>query len=179
MRLVDRLTVRAVARFALLGHFALSLLLLGALAAWRHSEPLAPEQPIAFPHTVHAGQLELPCLHCHVNADRSPNATVPPLSVCMACHETIAIDRPEVKKLRDYVARREPVAWNRVHSLPSSAMARFTHKRHVRAGIDCATCHGAVARMARVERVRPLTMGWCVTCHRTRGAPTDCATCHV
>lgn len=162
---------------ALAGWFALWLVALGALAAWRQSTPLAPAQPIAFPHTIHAGRLAIPCTFCHVNASRSPSATVPALSVCMTCHETIALDRPEVQKLRGYVARKEPVQWERVHQVPS--FVRFTHKRHIKAGVDCAACHGGVAQMARVQRVRPLTMGWCIGCHRTRGAPTDCAACHV
>jgi hypothetical protein len=166
-----------LARLALAGWFALSLLLLAGLAAYRAQDPIAPSQPIAFPHTVHAGELGLECTFCHVNAPRSPRATVPPLSICMTCHETIALDRPEVQKLRRHVARGEPVVWNRVHSVPS--FVGFTHKRHVKAGVDCAVCHGGVAQMARVKRVRPLTMGWCVACHRTRGAPTDCATCHI
>lgn len=177
MRLPAGATPRTLARLALAGWFALALALLGGLAAWRASSPLAPAQPIAYPHTIHAGALAIPCLFCHAFADRSTQATVPPLSTCMTCHETIALDRPEVQRLRGYVQRNEPVAWVRVHELPS--FVRFTHKRHVRAGVDCATCHGGVAAMERVKRVRPLTMGWCVTCHRTRGAPTDCATCHV
>jgi hypothetical protein len=94
----------------------------------------------------------------------------------MGCHQTIAVERPQVRKLRGHAERREPVAWNRVHRLPDHV--HFTHKRHVRSGIDCAACHGAVAKMERVKRVRPLTMGWCVTCHRLRQGPTDCATCH-
>jgi hypothetical protein len=162
---------------ALTGWFGLWLLVLGALAAARLAEPLAPAQPIAFPHTVHAGRLMLECRFCHAMVDRSPRATVPALSVCMTCHATIAVDRPGVKALRGYVERREPIAWNRVHLLPE--FIGFTHKRHVKAGVACATCHGDVAAMARVKKVRPLTMGWCVTCHRTRGASTDCATCHV
>lgn len=177
MRLPASLTPGRLGRLALAGWVALALLLLGALAAWRHAVPLAPAQPIDFPHTVHAGQLELACTFCHVDAERSPSASAPPLSICMSCHETIALDRPEVRKLRGHVERKEPVVWRRVHSLPS--FIHFTHVRHVKAGVDCAVCHGGVASMARVTRVRPLTMGWCITCHRTRGAPTDCATCHV
>jgi hypothetical protein len=164
---------------ALAGWFGLTLAALGGVAVWRRSPALSPAQPIAFPHTIHAGQLGIPCLFCHANADRSPTATVPPLSVCMTCHETIATDRPEVRKLRGFVERKEPVEWRRVHWLPASSLVHFTHKRHVKAGVECAACHGDVAKMARVTRVRPLTMGWCVACHRTRGASTDCATCHV
>lgn len=179
MRVLERVTPALLARLAVAGFFGLVILLMGALAAWRHVTPLAPAQPIAFPHTVHAGRLEIPCLHCHADAGRSPSASVPPLSVCMACHATIATDRPEVQKLRGFVERREPVSWSRVHALPASALVHFNHKPHVRAGVDCAACHGGVAQMARVTRVRPLTMGWCVSCHRARGAPTDCTTCHV
>lgn len=177
MRLPEALTPRRIGLLALGAWIGLALLLMGALAAWRQSTPLAPAQPIAFPHTVHAGRLGLECTFCHVNAPRSPEATVPPLSVCMTCHETIGLDRPEVRKLRGYVERKEPVTWARVHSLPT--FVHFTHKRHVKAGVDCAYCHGGVASMSRVTRVRSLTMGWCIGCHRTRGAPTDCATCHV
>lgn len=176
MRLPE-VTPRRIGAAALAGWVALTLALLGGLAAWRSVPPLAPAQPIAFPHTVHAGQLGLPCLFCHANADKSPSATVPPLATCMTCHQTIALDRPEVQKLRGYVQRGEPVVWERVHAVPS--FVHFTHKRHVKAGVDCAVCHGGVATMARVTRVRPLTMGWCIACHRTRGAPTDCTTCHV
>jgi hypothetical protein len=177
MRLGEGAMLRRLARVALLGWFALSVLLLGGLAAYRGQDEVAPAQPIAFPHTVHAGELGLECTFCHVNAPRSPRATVPPLSVCMTCHETIGLERPEVQKLRGYVERGESVVWRRVHAVPS--FVHFTHKRHVRAGVDCAVCHGGVAKMARVKRVRPLTMGWCIACHWTRGAPTDCATCHV
>jgi hypothetical protein len=177
VKLGDSALVRRLARLALGGYFALALVLLAPLAWYRGQPPLSPAQPIAFPHTIHAGQLGLECLFCHANAARSPSATVPPLATCMTCHETIALDRPEVQKLRGYVARKEPVVWQRVHSLPS--FVRFTHKRHVKAGVDCAVCHGGIASMARVKRVRPLKMGWCLTCHLTKGAPTDCATCHV
>lgn len=177
MRLAELLTMRRVVALGLAGWFALWLVLLGALAAWRSLAPLAPAQPIDFPHTVHAGQLGLACTFCHVDVARSSSATVPPLSTCMTCHETIGLDRPEVQKLRGHVERKEPVVWRRVHSVPE--FVRFAHERHVKAGVDCSACHGGVAAMARVKRVRPLTMGWCITCHRIRGAPTDCATCHV
>lgn len=167
---------RTVARLALAGYFTAALLALALLARHRGQYPPAPEQPIAFPHSVHAGRLNLECGFCHTFAERSPRAGIPPLATCMTCHGSIAVERPEIRKLRGYVERREPVAWRKVHLLPDHV--HFTHKRHVRAGIDCSACHGGVARMERVKRVRPLTMGWCVTCHRLRGAPTDCATCH-
>ena len=176
MRLKDERVPRLLARLSLAGYFGLALLALALLAWYRGESPVAPVQPIAFPHTVHAGRLGLACTFCHAFADRSPRAGVPPLATCMTCHSTIALERPEVQKLRGYVERQEPVSWQRVHHLPDHVY--FSHKRHVRAGVECATCHGAVAKMKRVKRVRPLQMGWCVSCHRARGAPTDCATCH-
>lgn len=167
---------RRLFKLALVGYFGFCLLLTAALAYRWARVQRPPEQPIAFPHTVHAGRLGLACTFCHQDAERSPRAGMPPVERCMSCHQTVAVDRPEVKKLRLHHERKEPIAWNRLHALP--AHVHFTHKRHVKAGIDCSACHGEVRKMARMRRVRSLEMGWCVTCHRALGAPTDCATCH-
>jgi hypothetical protein len=87
---------------ALLGYFGASLLAVAGLGyLWYRSEP-APEQPIAFPHTVHAGALKLPCTFCHAFAERSRFATAPPLQKCMECHRSVATDREEIKKLTRY-----------------------------------------------------------------------------
>lgn len=171
-----RWLVAFLVRGGVLGYFALCLILVGARALWWSGVDLQPRQPIAFPHAVHAGELAMACNFCHPTADTSPQSGVPPVETCMSCHRTIAIDRPEVQKLRGYAERREPIYWNRVHDLPD--FIYFTHKRHLRAGIDCFACHGAVAKMMTARRVRPLQMGWCITCHRQFGGPTDCATCH-
>lgn len=168
--------IRWLIRFALVGYFGLFLLVTAGLAnRWAHSGP-PPEQPIDFPHTTHAGRLGLACTFCHQEALRSPQAGAPPIEKCMSCHQTLALDSPEVQKLHRHQRNKEPVIWKRIHSLPSHVY--FTHKRHIQAGIDCSACHGAVSKMERVSKVRPLTMGWCVRCHRYKGAPTDCATCH-
>lgn len=168
--------MRLLVRFLLLGYFGVSILATAALAYYhgRHRQP--PAQPIAFAHSIHAGRLGLDCLFCHEFADRSPRAGVPPVEKCLSCHRTLATEREEIKVLLGYSERGEPIAWNRVHHLPDHVY--FTHKRHIRAGIDCAACHGGVGRMTLLRQVRPLTMGWCVTCHRANGASTDCATCH-
>jgi hypothetical protein len=81
-----------------------------------------------------------------------------------------------VKKLRAHWAEKRAIEWVKVHELPWHV--GFTHKRHVRAGVDCAECHGEVKYETRIRQVRSLTMGWCITCHRARGAPRDCWTCH-
>jgi len=167
---------KLLVKLALVGYFGLFLLLTAALAFYWERWQKPPEQPIAFPHTIHAGQLELACTFCHENAARSPRAGAPSIRKCMSCHQTVAVDNPEVKKLRRYHQEEEPIAWVRLHTLPDHVY--FTHKRHIKFGLDCSDCHGEVRKMEKMQRVRSLEMGWCVTCHRSLGAPTDCATCH-
>ncbi len=135
----------------------------------------APRQPVAFSHALHAGQYKLDCLYCHSAARISPQAGLPSLEACIGCHKR-ATDKPELLKVQDYWQRREPIPWLRVHKLP--LFTRFTHKRHIRAGVECYSCHGQVTRMERVEQVSSLKMGWCVTCHEAQQADKDCLVCH-
>lgn len=135
----------------------------------------APQQPVAFSHALHAGQYELDCLYCHSAARISPRAGIPSLETCIGCHKR-ATDKPELLKVQDYWQRQEPIPWLRVHKLP--LFTRFTHKRHIRAGVECHSCHGQVAQMERVEQVSSLKMGWCVTCHEDQQADKDCLVCH-
>jgi hypothetical protein len=161
---------------AALGYFGACVLLVAGLGVlWHRSDP-APGQPIAFPHTVHAGQLQMPCTYCHTFVERSRSAGAPPLEICMGCHRSIATDREEIRKLARHFEEKRPVEWKRVYALPD--FIYFSHKRHVTAGVACASCHGNVAGMKKVRRVNELVMGWCVSCHRVRGASRDCATCH-
>jgi hypothetical protein len=161
---------------ALIGYFGCFLLFVAGLGAnWiRTKEP--PEQPIAFPHTIHVSRLGLSCNFCHLYVDKGKRATAPPLEKCMSCHKSVAKEKPEIQKLTGYYERRQPIHWNRIHFLPP--FVYFTHKRHIKAGIDCSACHGEIGSMVRVRRVRSLEMGWCITCHRSKGAPHDCSTCH-
>lgn len=135
-----------------------------------------PDQPIAFSHNVHIETVGLECDSCHQYADKSPLAGIPAVEICADCHVNVAADRPEIKKLMEYWNKKEPIPWNKVYR--QSWHVYFTHKRHVKAGIDCAQCHGDVKAMDTVRKVRSLDMGWCVTCHREYKAPTDCLTCH-
>jgi Cytochrome c7 and related cytochrome c len=161
---------------AAFGYFGACVLLVAGLGVlWYRSDP-APEQPIAFPHTVHAGQLQMPCTYCHTFVERSRHAGAPPLEICMGCHRSIATKREAIRTLTRHFEEKRPVQWKRVYALPD--FIYFSHKRHVTAGVACAACHGNVAGMKRVRRVNVLEMGWCVSCHRVRGASRDCATCH-
>jgi len=167
--------IRKLPSILLTAYFLAVLAAVGALAwDWRKHE--APVQPIAFPHPTHITKVGLACTHCHTTVDKSPRAGVPAMSICMECHKSAATDRPEIKKLAGYWDRKEPVPWIKVHILPWHV--RFTHKRHIKAGVDCAVCHGEVKAEMRIRQVRSLRMGFCVNCHRQKGASTDCWTCH-
>lgn len=157
-----------------------------------------PAQPIAYSHRTHAGKLGIDCLYCHFGALRGEAAGAPPLRVCMNCHgvvrKTAGADKPspEIAKLVSAWETRGSgapanVLWNRVHDLPD--YARFTHRAHVADEIKCQECHGPVQAMTRVRQAAPLSMGWCVSCHRLKGAeapahwkrsggPLDCVACH-
>ena len=160
------------ARFAL----AAFVLLLIAARWSAASKPDAPIQPIDFSHSVHAGDDKLSCELCHAAARRSPFAGIAPVERCMGCHRFVNPDNPEISKVRRYWEAGEPIPWQRVYVLPR--FVHFSHESHLRASVACSECHGDVPRMEHVARVRDLTMGWCLDCHRQRGASDDCLTCH-
>ncbi len=135
-----------------------------------------PIQPIAFSHRIHVAKVGLPCNFCHVYADKSKNAGIPHIQKCMDCHRAVAVEKPEIKKLTSYWEQRKPIEWIKIYKLPDHVY--FSHKRHIKKGVECSQCHGEVQVMDRVRRVRTLKMGWCVRCHRVNDAPTDCLTCH-
>lgn len=143
-----------------------------------------PVQPVAYDHWQHVtkeeeeGGPKLECTYCHENADKSRYATIPNINTCMACHEGIETDKPEVQKLAAYAERAEQPPWVRVYWFERSANAYFTHKPHIGAGIECITCHGQVPQMHRMRREVEQNMGWCITCHRERKVSNDCYVCH-
>lgn len=143
--------------------------------------PDGPIQPIAYNHWQHVTKADGPqldCVFCHENADKSRYATIPNVTTCMACHESMETDKPEVQKLVGYAERAEQPPWIRVYWFPLSANAYFTHKPHVMAGIECTTCHGQVPQMHRVRREVDQKMAWCMDCHRESKVSNDCYVCH-
>lgn len=165
-------------RFAL---YLLSLLLIGAVAAIASRAlfvSAAPEQPIAFPHKTHVVDNKMDCAFCHKFADKSPVAGLPGVQDCMVCHQVIKTDSPEIQKLADYMQKGQEIPWARVYRLPESGNVIFTHKRHVKARVDCATCHGNAGSSMRVTREVEHTMTSCMDCHRSNNASIDCLTCH-
>lgn len=131
----------------------------------RHTDVgYAPEQPIAYSHKLHAGLLGMDCRYCHQNVERSPHASVPDSNTCMNCHAQIRADSPRLEPLRESVASGTPIPWRKVHLLPQ--FAYFNHEAHVRVGVGCVSCHGRVDKMDVVRQVEPLSMLWCLDCHR-------------
>lgn len=149
----------------------------GGAGAWELSrlginQGYSPEQPIAFPHKVHAGDNKIPCLYCHYAARTSRHAGIPPASVCMNCHSILEKQTVEIEKLKEAVQQAQPIRWVKIHNLPD--FVYFNHSQHVLSGVKCQTCHGPIETMTRVEQFSPLTMGWCLQCHREHAKlPTD------
>ena len=124
----------------------------------------SPRQPMPYSHQVHVGQLGMDCRYCHTTVEGAAFAAVPPTSVCMNCHKTIAPDLDTVRPLRQSMETGKPVPWVRVHDLPDYVY--FDHHAHIGRNVPCAACHGRIDRMERVYQVKTLSMGWCLDCHR-------------
>ena len=141
-----------------------------ALGVWWFFSPeftdvgYQPEQPVAFSHALHAGELRMDCRYCHYTVERAPVAVVPATSVCMNCHQLVGRDLETLAAVRDSLADDQRIRWVRVHNIPD--YARFDHSLHLEAGIGCSSCHGDVRAMETVTQVEPLSMGWCLECHR-------------
>ncbi|WP_431157394.1 c-type cytochrome [Winogradskyella poriferorum] len=148
-----------------------------------------PVQPIHYSHRIHAGDNGIDCKYCHSSARVSKHSGIPSLNICMNCHKAIGevaaetqqeglqefgVDyNAEIQKLYEavgwdgigYTGESQPVKWIRIHNLPD--FAYFNHSQHVSvAGIECQTCHGPVEEMEIMYQHSPLTMGWCINCHR-------------
>ncbi len=123
-----------------------------------------PEQPVPFSHALHAGELGLDCLYCHNTVEVADHAAIPPASTCMNCHERIRPESPKLAPVRAAAEGGLPVEWIKVHDLPEYVY--FSHAPHVAAGVSCVECHGRVDWMERVRTVEPLSMSWCLDCHR-------------
>jgi mono/diheme cytochrome c family protein len=148
-----------------------------------------PVQPIHYSHRIHAGDNGIDCKYCHSSARVSKHSGIPSLNVCMNCHKSISEVAPEtatedytkefydgeIQKLytaagwnpaeQEYTGESQPVKWIRIHNLPD--FAYFNHSQHVMVGgIECQTCHGPVETMEVMYQFSPLTMGWCINCHR-------------
>jgi hypothetical protein len=123
-----------------------------------------PVQPIPYSHKLHAGEMGIDCRYCHAQVEVAAAATLPPTKVCMNCHAAVSRDSVVLEPLRESAATGTPIEWIRIHKIPDYAY--FDHSVHIRAGVGCASCHGAIHQMEVVQQAKPLSMGWCLDCHR-------------
>ena len=138
----------------------------------------AAVQPIEFPHKRHI-EKGLKCTeYCHDTVTKGPVAGIPSVKTCMICHAAIATDRPLIKQIADLEQKHVDLSWQRVYGYPNESHVRFNHAPHIRANVDCATCHGQIGQQTVARRNVDLNMGYCVTCHTARKVSIDCLTCH-
>ena len=123
-----------------------------------------PEQPVPYNHAFHAGQLGMDCRYCHNHVEQSPHANIPSTQTCMNCHGQVATGSAKLLPVRESWATGVPVQWVKIHHLPD--YAQFSHATHVNVGVGCESCHGRVDQMEVVYQAEPLSMGWCLDCHR-------------
>ena len=163
----------------------IAISVIGSVAGWEAlasiglNQNYAPDQPIKFSHQIHVGQNKIDCRYCHSGAEKSKNAGIPSPNLCMNCHKYVKsgpkYGTEEISKIyeaigwdvnaQQYTGKTKPIKWIRVHNLPE--LAYFNHSQHVKVGgVECETCHGPVGEMEVIKQYSPLTMGWCIQCHR-------------
>jgi hypothetical protein len=124
----------------------------------------SPTQPVPYSHKIHAGQLKIDCRYCHYTVDKAAFAAIPPTQTCMNCHTAIRTTDPRLVPVHDSWVTGQPIEWIKIHDLPDYVY--FNHSAHVNHGIGCVSCHGRIDHMDQVRQVMPLSMGWCLECHR-------------
>jgi len=124
-----------------------------------------PTQPVPYSHALHVGQLGMDCRYCHTGVEQTARATIPPTQTCMNCHSKVRANSEKLIPVRESYATGMPVPWIRVHDLPDYVY--FDHSAHVRRGVGCVSCHGRIDTMEVVFQAEPLSMGWCLECHRS------------
>lgn len=127
----------------------------------------SPTQPVPYSHALHAGELGIDCRYCHNTVEKTAFASLPPTQTCMNCHTGIRDKSPKLQPVRDSWATGKPVEWVKVHNL--AQYVYFNHSAHVNHGVGCVECHGRIDRMDVVTQAKPLSMGWCLDCHRDPG----------
>ena len=125
-----------------------------------------PEQPVSFSHALHVQQLGMDCRYCHTAAEFSARAGLPSTQTCIGCHGEgqILSQSPRLAPVRESWSSGLPIPWVGVHQLADYVY--FNHAAHVNRGVNCTSCHGNMAEMEVVREVQPLTMAWCLQCHR-------------
>lgn len=152
----------------------------GVYYDWKTQKGYKPEQPIKFSHKIHAGDNEIACQYCHNSVEKSRHSGIPTVNICMNCHKGIqegpVTGKTEIAKIYAAAgydpstgkydpAKANPIRWIKVYNLPDHVY--FSHQQHVVVGkLECEKCHGNVKEMDVIEQKKPLTMKWCINCHR-------------
>jgi hypothetical protein len=143
---------------------------LAVAGAWYYLTPsysrvgYQPIQPVPFSHQTHVDQLGFDCRYCHTGVEQSWYANIPSASACMNCHSQVLAADPRLAPVRDSAKSGQPVPWVQIHRTPD--FVYFNHAVHVNRGVGCVSCHGQVNQMAEVRHEKPLTMAFCLECHR-------------
>ena len=124
----------------------------------------APPQPVPYSHEFHVGELDINCQYCHSYVEQSAHSNVPSTQTCMNCYTQIRTESLKLLPVRESWATGNPVPWLKVHHLPD--YVQFNHSVHVTVGVGCESCHGRIDLMEVVSQKEPLSMGWCLQCHR-------------
>ena len=162
-------TANSIARLTVLGAICgVALFALGSYfiveSPYETRQGVPRQQPIAFSHEHHAGDLGIDCRYCHTTVETSSFANLPATKICMNCHSQMWAVTPILEPLRESYRSGRSIAWTRVHDLPD--FVYFNHSIHVHNGIGCSTCHGRVDKMPITWQAEPLRMQWCLDCHR-------------
>lgn len=123
-----------------------------------------PIQPVAFEHSLHAGELGIDCTYCHNQVEKSGHSNIPSTNTCMNCHNQVLPTSEKLQPVRDSFASGDPIPWVQVHKLPDYVY--FNHSVHVNRGVSCFECHGQVNEMDIVSHEKSLSMAFCLDCHR-------------
>lgn len=159
----------AIAQMSLVGLLALVALVVWLLltlmrSSWLTRQHETVEQPIQFSHAHHVGGVGIDCRYCHTSVETSQFAGIPPTKTCMNCHSAIWTNAPILEPVRASYKNDTPLTWMRVNDLPD--FVYFSHQIHVKQGVGCTTCHGAVDKMPLMYQAQSLQMDWCLDCHR-------------
>jgi NAD-dependent SIR2 family protein deacetylase len=123
-----------------------------------------PQQPLPFSHELHAGQLQMDCRYCHSTVEQTAYAAIPSTKVCMNCHASIKSESEKLQLVRESYTSGQSVSWVKIHDEPDFVF--FNHAAHVSKGVGCVSCHGRIDQMETVYQHEPLSMAWCLRCHR-------------
>jgi hypothetical protein len=139
-------------------------LMVGVRTSFATGEGRSVPQPIPFDHSLHSGSLHIDCRYCHSTVESTASAGIPPTAACVGCHNPVWLNGPVLAPVRASLSDKRPIQWQRVNRLPDFVF--FNHSIHVAKGVGCESCHGRVDQMKRVVQTTPMSMAWCVGCHR-------------